>query len=286
MVKTPTLITMRSRPTQPLFLLIMLAVYSVAHAQSERPTKPLWELGAVGIGLSQQAYPGSDEQVNRAIALPYVLYRGKYFRADRDTVGLRAINTPRYEFDLSFAGSLGAGSNKLKARQGMPDLGTLGEFGPRLLVHLNPEAKNGRWTLDIPIRGVFDLSDGLKTKGYKFEPTINYAHNIGSGWFYTVSGGAAWADTRLSETLYSVAPANATASRPAYQAQSGLMSLRASAAIFKDIGSDWRLFAYARMDSVAGARNEISPLVQRKIGGTLGLGVSYTWMRSSQSASD
>ena len=266
--------------------LCLLSTCSLAQAQSEESSKPLWEIGAVGIGASQQAYPGSDEQVNRAIALPFLIYRGKYFRADRDAVGLRAINTPRYELDLSFAGTLGAGSNKLKAREGMPKLGTLGEFGPRILIHLNPEAKNGRWNLDIPVRGVFDVSDGLKFKGLKFEPTMNYARRLGSGWSYTVSGGAAWADTRLSETLYGVANEYATSTRPAFQAQGGLMNLRASTAVIKDINTDWRLFAYVRADSVAGARNEASSLVKRKTGGTVGIGFSYTWMRSSQSASD
>lgn len=74
---------------------------------------PLWELGGVAIGLSQQAYPGSDQQVGRALALPCLVSRGDVLRADNDCAGLRALKTPDFErdigvFALSFPGSRSA----------------------------------------------------------------------------------------------------------------------------------------------------------------------------------
>lgn len=36
---------------------------------------PRWEIGAFGFGISQQAYPGSDTQLSRAVVLPYFVYR-------------------------------------------------------------------------------------------------------------------------------------------------------------------------------------------------------------------
>jgi hypothetical protein len=95
-----------------------------------RPDLPLWEVGAAAGVISQQAYPGSDEQVSRTPVLPYVIYRGKVLRADDQGAGLRAVRTEGFELDVSFAGSLSAGGKSLRAREGMPRLGTLVEFGP------------------------------------------------------------------------------------------------------------------------------------------------------------
>jgi len=46
------------------------------------------------------------------------------------------------------------------------------------------------------------------------------------------------------------------------------------------------LFGFARLDTVAGAANENSPLVRRSTGASVGLGVAYTWMRSERAAFD
>jgi outer membrane scaffolding protein for murein synthesis (MipA/OmpV family) len=46
------------------------------------------------------------------------------------------------------------------------------------------------------------------------------------------------------------------------------------------------LFGFARIDSIAGSANKNSPLVRQTTGATVGVGVSYTWMRSSERARD
>ncbi len=114
-----------------------------APSDADSRTRPLWEVGAVGLGVSQQAYPGSDRQVNRALALPWFVYRGRYLRADNEGVGLRAVRTPRYEFDVSAAGAFGSRAGDDPKRQGMPVLGTLVEIGPRLRVHLGGTPEGG-----------------------------------------------------------------------------------------------------------------------------------------------
>ena len=54
----------------------------------------------------------------------------------------------------------------------------------------------------------------------------------------------------------------------------------------RDLSPDWRLFGFARVDTVQGAANRDSPLVRQTTGATVGLGVSYTWLRSSSRAAD
>ena len=135
-----------------------------AHSQ-EGEKLPLWEAGVFAAGLSQQAYPGSSQQIDRAIVLPFFVYRGKYFRADQNTVGLRAVKTDAMELDIGFGGALGSSSKDVDVRKGMPDLGTLVEFGPRLKWNLGAAPGGGRLRAEVALRGVFDVSDSFRDKG-------------------------------------------------------------------------------------------------------------------------
>jgi outer membrane scaffolding protein for murein synthesis (MipA/OmpV family) len=247
---------------------------------------PLWEIGGVAFGVSQQAYPGSDQQVNRALPLPYFIYRGSFLRADRDTAGIRALKTDTLELDVGLAGSFGASSGAIEARQGMRALGTLVELGPRLKWQLGAAPGGGRLTAELPLRAVFDLSDKGAHRGISFEPKLVYAQRTQGPWRYGASIGAIVADTRLAQTFYQVNAAEAQAGRPAYAAQSGLVAWRLGGSFSRSLSPDWNLFGFARLDSLAGAANEASPLVRRTTGASVGVGVSYTWMRSQQRAQD
>lgn len=257
-----------------------------AAAQPQGAPLPLWEIGAFGAGISQQAYPGSDQQVNRGLALPYLVYRGTFLRADRETAGLRAIKTSRFEVDVGVAGSFGARSDDIKARLGMPDLGTLVEFGPRLKLNLGDGPDGGAWRLELPLRAVFDLNASAEHRGLAFEPRLVFQRRSNAGWGYATSVSAIVADQRLADTFYGVNPVNARVDRPAYEAQSGLVAWRLSASFSRNLSRDWRLFGFGRFDTVSGAANENSPLVKRTNGTSVGLGVAYTWTRSDRSASD
>ena len=73
-------------------LLIACAAPAWSQTSEEPAAKPLWEAGVFGFGVSQTAYPGADERVNRGFGLPFVIYRGKFFRVDENTVGVRAVS--------------------------------------------------------------------------------------------------------------------------------------------------------------------------------------------------
>jgi len=267
------------------FGLAMLFAQGLTQAQTAA-SHPLWELGAVGVGVTQQAYPGSDVQVHRGLGLPYWVYRGRFFRADRQTAGLRAIKTAHFELDVGFAGSFGARSDQIDTRRGLPDLGTLVEFGPRARLDLGEGPAGGRWRLDLPLRGVFDLDERAAHRGMAFEPEIAFQRRARSGWAYSTSLSAIIADRRLARTFYAVEPAFALPDRPAYAAHGGLVAWRLATSFSGNLSRDWRVFGFGRVDSVSGAANEDSPLVRRTHGATLGLGVAYTWMRSERSAED
>ena len=265
----------------------LLACAGPALAQSPRADagQPLWELGVLSAGISQQAYPGSDEQVRRATLLPFGIYRGRLLRADGNTAGLRAVKTDSFELDIGFSGAFGAGGRGLAARQGMPRLGTLLEFGPRARWRLGDAPLGGRWRADLPLRAVLDVSDGFGSRGWSLEPELTWERRQG-GWRLSVSGSAILADRKLADTFYGVAPAEAIAGRPAYEAKAGLVALRLATGFLRELSPDWRLFGFARIDTVHGAANRDSPLVRQTTGATVGLGVSYTWLRSAARAQD
>ena len=171
--------------------------------------------------MAKMASTGSAQQVNRALVPAFFIYRGKYLRADRGSVGVRAIKTDTMEVDVGVSGEFGSSSNDIEARNGMPDLGTLVEFGPRVKWNLGSGPGNGRWRAELALRGVFDLTDSLKDRGISLEPELIFERSTGSGIRYSTSFGLVLGDERLADTFYGVAPAHATASRPAYKAQSG-----------------------------------------------------------------
>jgi outer membrane scaffolding protein for murein synthesis (MipA/OmpV family) len=273
--------------SRPLLLSAAITLACIGAARAQETTgRPLWEIGGVALGVSQQAYPGSDQRVRRGVVLPYLIYRGRFLRADSDGVGVRPVRTPTYEFDISAAGAFGSDADRDPARRGMPNLGTLVEFGPRLKWHLGGSPEGGRWRLDLPLRGVFDLSDSLTYRGAVFQPGVVWARRIAPRWNVSASLSVLVADEKLADTFYEVEPRFATASRPAYDAKAGLLATRLGASVAHDLTRDWTLFGFARLDSVAGAANRDSPLVRRTTGSTVGFGVSYTWLRSSRPAQD
>jgi MipA family protein len=268
---------------------LLVAASSSSFAQQFPETSgnlPLWEVGGFALGVSQQAYPGSDQQVNRTLALPFFIYRGDVFRADGNTAGLRAIKTPDFEVDVGVAGAFGGGTKELDARRGMPKLGTLFEVGPRLKLKLAESPGWGTWRAELPLRAVFDLSDQFANRGLSFEPRLVFDGQPIGGWRYSASVSAIVADRKLANTFYEVSPLQATAQRPAYSAKSGLLAWRLSTTVSRSLSPDWRVFGFARLDTVAGASNENSPLVREKTGASIGLGLTYTWMRSEQRARD
>lgn len=276
---------MRKLLPQSLTMATTLLALTPALAQ-EPPGLPLWEIGVVGYAASQQAYPGASARVNRGLALPFLIYRGEYLRTDRASVGIRAVKTPVFEFDIGVAASFGASSDDIEVRRGMPNLGTLVQFGPRLKWMLGEGPGNGRFRAEFPLRGVFDLDHGLAHKGMAFEPELIYERRGEGGWSYSTSIGAVWGNRQLADTFYGVAPAYATPERPAYAAESGLIAWRLAASVSRKLSPDLRLYGFARADNVARAANASSPLVQQQTGTSVGVGLVYTWKRSERLAAD
>ena len=259
----------------------------MASACAAEPALPLWEAGVFGGTAVTPAYPGASEHSARTLALPFVIYRGKVLRADRSGVGARLLDTDRLGFDIGFALSLPARSSDVPARRGMPDLGTLVEFGPRLTIKLAEPTPQGRLSLELPLRAVIEARGGLRRQGATFEPRLVYRlQDVEQAWQVDASLGAVLGNAAINDYFYGVAPAFATAQRPSYTAKSGLMLTRLGLGASYRLQRDWRAFAFVRYDNYTGAANHASPLLRQNSGTSAGIGLLWTWRRSSRMAVD
>ena len=244
-----------------------------------REPLPLWEIGAVAIAAYQPAYPGSDQDLGRLRILPFGIYRGSVLHADGGGIGLRALRTPRWEWDVSGSGSFGSSANKVDVRRGMPNIGTLVEIGPAVKINLgdlvDPKREPRLTQLEIPVRAVFDVSHQFDHDGWTFEPRLSHTAWTGQSFSLVVSASALFGDRTLNHLYYGVDAPYATADRPAYAARAGLIATRLNASLRHRISPSLRMQYFAQLETVRGAANEASPLVRSKQ--DAGIGVSLIW---------
>ncbi|MGZ5715884.1 MAG: MipA/OmpV family protein [Caldimonas sp.] len=245
--------------------------------------EPLWELGLGVAAVRFPDYRGSDQSSTYVLPLPFVAYRGRFFRADRD--GARAILFAgrRIVVDVSLSASVPTRSNHSDARQGMPDLPGTFEIGPNLNVELW-QSDDRRFKLDLrlPVREAVTLETPPRAIGLTFSPNLNLdVRRFAGAWNLGMLAGPLYADRRYHEHFYGVAPEFATASRPAYRAPAGYAGWRATTAFSRRLGNAW-LGGFVRYDDLHGAAFEPSPLVRRERAFTAGLGISWIFAVSSQ----
>ena len=270
---------------------LSLSVFSVAYAQTEPDVegvqKPLWEAGLAGFGLTGPAYPGAEDDVGRALALPWFIYRGPVWRAAGGTIGARVAKNAFAEFDIGLGGALRASSEDVNVREGMPDLGFLLEFGPRAKLNLARPSQESAVRLELPLRGVFEFNSGVYYRGLAFEPKLTYDNrDLGRGWGFSGSVGLIYGDQTFNQYLYGVPSQYATTSRSAYTAKAGLITPRAQLTLSHKLNEDVRMFAFTRTDFAGKGVNSSSPLHLQDQGTSVGAGLIWTLGRSSQMVSD
>jgi outer membrane protein len=245
--------------------------------------EPLWELGLGIAAVHFPDYRGSDQASTHVLPLPFVAYRGRFLRADRD--GARAILFAgrRIELDVSLSASVPSDSKDNDARRGMPDLPGTFEIGPNLNVELWQSAdRRLKLDLRLPVREAVTLERSPKAIGVTFSPNINLdIRNLAGRWNIGILGGPLYADRRYHQHTYGVAPAFATSTRPAYSAPGGFAGWRAVTAFSRRLGNAW-LGGFVRYDDLHGASFAASPLVRRERSVTAGFGISWIFAVSNQ----
>ncbi len=241
--------------------------------------EPLWELGMGVGGLRLPHYRGSDQSHNLLLPVPYVIYRGKIFRATREGARAVLLDSDRVDVDVSVSASPPTRSGDNLARAGMPDLAPTVAVGPNMNLRL---ARGTTWKVDLrlPVLAVFTLQSHSQTLGWTANPVLNL-DMLWQGWDVGVQAGPMWATRQYNAYFYDVAPRYATATRSAYNAPSGSGGWRWTAGASRRYGKLW-LGGFVRGDSVGGAAFEASPLVKQRNAFTVGLAMSWVFAVSDE----
>ena len=217
----------KSRGSPSLAALLAAACWG---APAQAKEEPLWEYG-LGIGaLAFEDYRGAAASHVYPVPVPYVVYNGKFLKADRDGVHGTLFNQDRIE--LNWSANLTTPVRNDRARSGMPDLKSTLELGPSLDLHLwRTEDARVKFDLRMPLRAAVTLEASPRFIGWTFTPRFNLdvADPLGlAGWRLGLLAGPLFANRIYHDYFYTVAPQYATLSRPAYEATGGYAGLLAA----------------------------------------------------------
>lgn len=259
-------------------------VYSLLHTTAVAEEKPLWEIGMGVSALRLPAYRGAAETRTDVLPIPYLVYRGDHFKADKDGVRGVLFDSETFEVNLSLAASPPVNSRDVKVRDGMPDLNSSLELGPSIDVKLwHSTGNDAKLKLFLPVRAAMTLERDPKFIGWQFTPRLNLdvANPFGEkGWTWALVGGPVFGSREQHDYFYGVGPQYVTASRPVFEAKSGYAGVQVLSALWKRFPSFW-MGGFLRYDDVRGAVFENSPLVTQK--SSLSGGIAVTWVLSESS---
>lgn len=260
---------------------LMVALLA-ASGGSARADQPLWELGLGVAGLRLPHYRGSDQSLAWLLPVPYAVYRGDIFKADREGARAVLLTSDRVDFDLSFSASAPT-SDDNRARRGMPGLKPTVEFGPNLNLSL---ARDRNWELQlrVPLRTVLTVQSRPRSVGFQAAPHLNLDWRV-QDWNFGLQGGPLWGDHRRHAFFYEVEPVYATADRPAYRARGGFAGWNAVASLSRRFSGTWAGM-YVRADSLKGAVFEDSPLVKSRFNWAAGVALSWVFKTSDERVPD
>lgn len=247
--------------------------------------KPLWEFGLFNAAARVPHYRGADEHEWYVLPLPYLIYRGEFFRANRE--GLRGVflDTDHFETNVSISGIPPVNDND--AREGMSDLDAVFEVGPALKYHPFGRLHQDFLYLEVAGKAAFSLgfhgNMNISYRGIKYELNIVYSnnslfsrHNLS---FYLKSG-IDFSNSELHGYYYDVPRKDVRPGRHFYNSDAGYSGFSVSASMSKKLSDRFSIGFYSRWENLNGATYEDSPLVKRENNFTVGTALVWTITQS------
>jgi outer membrane protein len=264
-------------------IICLLGLCMLPRAYAEQ--KPLWEAG-IGVGaINLPDYRGSDESHTYALPIPYFVYRGEHLKADRNGVRGILYESDKVDLNLSVNGTVPVHSEDNAARKGMTNLKPTIEVGPTANIALwQTLDKKTKLEFRTPIRATMTVESSPKYIGWVFTPAVNLDVKDPlelRGWNFGLSTGLVINDRRYNQYFYSVSSADATVTRPAYEAPGGYSGAQFTLAASKRFPQFW-LGSFVRYDTLGHAVFRDSPLVKKQYAVTGGIAIAWIISQSGQ----
>jgi len=277
---------MRTRKWLVGLLIAALVVWAAPCARADTPKLAPTagthiELGVGIAGAHFADYPGASRYWSLALPIPYFTIHSPRLDADREGVTGKFFHSKHWFLDVDFSASVPVNSSRDAERDGMPNLGWIGEAGPALKYRPWRDERTGlELEAGLPLRAAVS-TDGwsLHHRGWVSEPWIELTRKWGSGdWEFhadfTLS--TLYATSGYFNYIYGVAPQYATVTRPVYTAGGGRGGYRIS------LGFGWHreemvygaFFSYINL---AGACFSASPLVSQRHQNAFGFIVAWVF---------
>lgn len=268
---------------------LMAAMLTAGEPAAEpdlQATDPRWEVGLFGAVGSLPHYRGSAESEIYYLPLPFLIYRGEIFEADRD--GARGIfwKGTTAEMDFSVSGNPPVGDDK--ARSGMPDLDPLLEAGPALRVYIARNLSGADLYLLFALRGVAsfsteDLSPSYEGLRGEFNVRlVDYQPPADTRWKLGGTIGLDFASRGYNSYFYDVSASQVTAERPEYASRAGYGGVYLSGYAVRELSRTLSWSVYARWENIDGAVYRDSPLVKEDNNFVFGSALIWTFMESAE----
>jgi outer membrane protein len=247
--------------------------------------RPKWELG-LGVATAQlRQYRGSDENAHYVAPFPFFVYRGDVLKADREGARAELLSVGSTHVDLGLGFANPVSSERITARVGMPDIPAMLDVGPALDTTLyRSDADHIHLKFRMPVG--YGVKFGKQHGGSGWQATPRLSLEVRdvmglTGWTWLATGGPLFSTRQRHALYYDVAPAYATAQRPAYRSSGGYGGTQLTFMMNKRFENFW-VGAFVRHDWLDGAAFVDSPLVRTRDHNVVGLAVSWVFSQSSE----
>jgi MipA family protein len=249
-------------------------------------SEPLWEIGVVGGGGWLPDYPAASQNHWRGIGLPYAIYRGDFLQVgERGIVRGLFLDLRNLEFDLSADAAFPVDSSDNRARQGMPDLDTLFEIGPKLTYKFLPRGSGQELDLSVATRAVMSTDIvNWRYQGFVVNPGLTWRdERFLDGDLSLVAGlNPLFGFDGLNRYFYQVNPRFARPERPAYDADDGYIGTELTLGVAWSPFERVRLFGGIVPGYYKGSANEDSPLYRDNFTIAVGGGLRVALFQSER----
>lgn len=258
---------------------------AAAGSAANADERPLWEAGVGAGALVLPDYRGSDESRAYLLPVPYLVYRGKFLKADRSGVRARFFDGDRVKLELAVNATQPVSSSNNRAREGMPNLKGSFEIGPSLSINLaRSDDARVRLDLRVPVSTGVTIGGGWRGIGWQASPRLNLdIEDPGgyAGWKLGLAAGPIFQNRQRAAYFYDVPEQFARPDRPAYRSSAGYAGTQFIAALSRRFESYW-VGGFVRADTLSGATFESSPLMRKKNYLAAGIGLAWVFGKSAE----